>query len=685
MSKKKLITTQLTDNVYVVSLAANQSPTTKVDSSKGIIKWGDKNDYPEYLIYLYLNCSAHGAIVNGKARYLSGVSIKPKEQNPKAEQWLKSIDAYNLNKRLDLDECISGNEYILVNSNILGQPLEFIHLDFAKCRMSECMNYVHYSENWSEYMKNKPIPFPLWKEGMVESSVIVRRRYTPSSKKTDMAYGKPEWMGATLAIDTDIEVSTFFNALPKNNFSAGTIVTIFSGKIKDEQKQDIKNRLLKEHAGTENAGSTVLSFTNEGGKGAEVASLNASDLDKQYQEIAKRNREEILLGHGVPAVLFKQQTPGLLGQRTEMIEAQELFINEYVKPKQQNRLKWYSDMYRLRFGEECEFVIEQVENIGRELPLDNQAVVTALNTKNPQIITDYIIEKYGVKIPEVLDANGQPIIAPVQQAQVNDNLKGLTASENADILRIIRDHAKGRPGMNDVMAIHRLESYGIATDKAKEMLGIGDVQMASHDKYNSFLTLFNKYAHKINLEDEVLESAVYNSDQVYLKDLVTDGDKNNVLKALKDNPELTEEQIAKQLNIEKSVVKKSLNWLDEKKLITKENGGFKPTKKAFDNGIKTEIYTEYTYDLAPGISYASHPNKISDKLLSTSHDFCKDWVKNTEDNAISFEDIDKLNNEFGENAFDYRGGFTAEKGTGIVKPWCNHVWKATTKIRKVKA
>lgn len=681
MSKKKLITTQLTDNVYVVSLAANQSPTTKVDSSKGIIKWGDKNDYPEYLIYLYLNCSAHGAIINGKARYLTGVSIKPKEQNPKAEQWLKSIDAYNLNKRLDLDECISGNEYILVNSNILGQPLEFIHLDFAKCRMSECMNYVEYSENWSEYMKNKPIPFPLWKEGMVESAVIVRRRYTPSSKKTDMAYGKPEWMGATLAIDTDIEVSTFFNALPKNNFSAGTIVTIFSGKIKDEQKQDIKNRLLKEHAGTDNAGSTVLSFTNEGGKGAEVASLNANDLDKQYQEIAKRNREEILLGHGVPAVLFKQQTPGLLGQRTEMIEAQELFINEYVKPKQQNRLKWYSDMYRLRFGEECEFVIEQVENIGRELPLDNQAVVTALNTKNPQIITDYIIEKYCVKIPEVLDANGQPVIAPVQQAQVNDNLKGLTASENADILRIIRDHAKGRPGMNDVMAIHRLESYGIGTDKAKEMLGISDaVHQHVHlsGDQNVFFSLFEKYAHDINFEDEELESKVYQSVH-FAEDMPTDEVKNAVLEALKENPKLTQEELANEIKLSPVVVGVAVAWLIAKKLLEQSGGNLTPTNKAF----KTEIYTEYTYELAPGISYANNPNRISDKLLSTSHQFCKDMVRLTSTKALSFEAIDKMNNDFGENAFDFRGGVTTKPG-GEKKDWCNHVWYGKTKIRKVK-
>ena len=133
MSKKnKYKTTQLSDNIQMVTLAINVAPTMRLDHGKGIIKYGLKNDYPEYLINLTLNSPSHGAIVNGKARYLSGINIKPKEPNPLAEAWLKQIKAHDLIKRLDIDEVISGMEYILVNPNVLGQPVEFNHLDFAK-------------------------------------------------------------------------------------------------------------------------------------------------------------------------------------------------------------------------------------------------------------------------------------------------------------------------------------------------------------------------------------------------------------------------------------------------------------------------------------------------------------------------------------------------------------------------
>jgi molybdopterin-guanine dinucleotide biosynthesis protein len=53
---------------------------------------------------------------------------------------------------------------------------------------------------------------------------------------------------------------------------------------------------------------------------------------------------------------------------------------------------------------------------------------------------------------------------------VNDNLKGLSAQENADIYRIIRDFNKGK--LPEAMALIRLGAYGIDAESAKEILGL---------------------------------------------------------------------------------------------------------------------------------------------------------------------------------------------------------------------
>lgn len=699
MSSKKrdTITTKLADNIYMVSLAVNASPTNKVDKTKKIISIGKKNDYFEYLLFLHSNSPSHGAIVNGKARYLSGVSIKPKEPNPAAEEWLKKANPkasfHDLIKKQDLDEVISGNEFTLVNPNIMGQPLEFIHLDFAKCRISECYTRVLFSEDWTDTYKHIPKSYPIWCEGIAEPAIMVYKRYSPSAKKIDGAYGKPEWVQATLDIDTDTEINTFFNSLVKNAFSAGTIITIFSGKIPKEKQEEIKSELLNEGTGTVNTGRTIFAFANEGGKGADIAKVGADDLDKQYQEVAKRNLQNILIGHGVSPVLFKLTTPGTLGQRNELVEAHELFLKEYVKPKQERRLNWLREMYKLRTGHDVEFEFVQVDTIGLELPLDNATVVAALNAKDPNIILDYIIEKYGVKIPEKLDAAGNPIVKDaVTQTDVNGTLTGLKRSQLVNMLKIVGDYEKQKISRQQAVIL-LTTGYGMTEEQANKFINENDedpsndgpnaVQQADQEKYKKFLMLFEKYSHPINKNDEVLDIEYVDASKVHLAVAVTDI-RNAVLDAIKTNEKTTADIIAEQFGINPDKVNSAINWLTDKGLIDKSTNGFSPTDKGMSKpDTKTEVYTEYTYDLAPGISYASNPNRISDKLLSTSHQFCKDMVKLTEERALTFEAIDKMSNDFGDNAWDFRGGYTTKPGGGT-KVWCNHVYKGTTKIRTVK-
>jgi hypothetical protein len=51
---------------------------------------------------------------------------------------------------------------------------------------------------------------------------------------------------------------------------------------------------------------------------------------------------------------------------------------------------------------------------------------------------------------------------------VNDNLKGLSAAQNSDIYRIIRDHERGK--LNIAIATARLAAYGIDSDTIENIL-----------------------------------------------------------------------------------------------------------------------------------------------------------------------------------------------------------------------
>lgn len=731
--KDKYITKKLSDNIYYVALAVNQAPVIKVDQSKGIIKFGKDNNYPEYELFLYNNSPSHGAIVNGKARYLTGTKLKPKEPNPQAELWLKNANKkgesfLDLFRKQNLDDCISGMDYILIHPNLLFQPTSFIHLDFAKCRLSECYNFVEYSEDWSD-LHNNPIKcYPVWYEGIKQSAVYINKRYSPTSKKVESAYAKPEWMAATLDIDTDVEVNTFFNALVKNNFSAGTIVTIFSGKIPKSKQDEIREGLVRDNTQTHNAGTTIVSFANEDSKGAEVANLNANDLDKQYQEVSKRNLQNILIGHGVSPVLFKLQTPGTLGQRTELIAAHELFLNEYVIPKQVTRLDWLSKMYKLRFGVECEFEFEQVETIGidytdaniskfltadeireklnlpkieKSVPMQSEQIANTLNSMSPLLATkvletmtsDEIRSLAGLppKTVQPVGADGKPVA--VQTTQVNEHLKNMTGRQMQGLMRIVKKYDDEQLTYEQALLLMQ-QSFGISAEEAKTFLNIADeetktadtqIQQCAHhfksEKDKLFFALLSKYSHPINKDDEVLEVEYMDATKVHMAVAVTDI-RNSILQKIIGGGTSNPEQLAGEYGIEKSSITKALEWLTGKGFLEEGENGHAVTDKGINKGegaqYRTEIYTEFTYQLRPEYK-GKRP-----LIIPTSHQFCKDMVALTQDRALSYEYIDSLNNDFGENAFDYRGGFTNFGNKGGIKPWCYHVWEAQTKVRKVK-
>jgi predicted ArsR family transcriptional regulator len=682
-------------DIFKVNLATNQVPSFKVDKNLGIVKQGKKDDYSNYLLFLMNNHAEHGAIVRGKANYVTGISINPKDKNDlSATEFLKRANPfesfYELSIKTDLDDACFGGHYEMIESNIEGVPLNWYHIPYNSVRVCEGGESFRVCDDWSDRLKVvNAKTYPKYKEGFSGTSIRYIKRYTPSKDKVSGTYAIPEYTPCILDIDTDIRVGTFFNNYIKNNFSSGTMVTIFNGETDPTKKQNIVDRFKQEHTSEDEAGKPVIVFAPKDGKGAEIASLNASDLDKQYQEVSKRNKEKIVAGHGVPAQLFKVKVDDkALFSRNELVEAHELFINEYVRFKQEEKLNRYAKDYKLKTGKETEFEIEQIKNIGLELPLDNQTVVTALNAKNPNIITDYIIEKYGIKVPEgsnnITPQQPAQTVQPVQQ-ETNDSLRGLSASENADLYRIVRDYSKGK--LNEHLALARVKAYGINDEQAKKILGIET--NLSEDKTGLFFSLMDKYAKDVNENDEVLERVQYNGHKTNFADALTvtiTELRNAILNQIKGNPFLSVYDLSKNFNISEDQVKEQLSWLEDKKLIDTSEGSFTPTEKAIGREtepIETEIYTEYTYGLRDDLPARAATGESNSNLeISTTRDFCKKMINQYAKKAVDYSELENLNNDFGDNAFDYRGGYYND-GTQTT-PWCRHVWVMETKLRTKK-
>ena len=702
------------NDIITIKMDVNQLPTYKIDTAGEFVKWGKDNNFPKELLNSYNNHPEHAAIVKGKARYLSGLKIVPSQDLPQVQQFLAKANRfdswYELRKKCDSDKAIYGGFACQVTTNLIGQPIEFYHLDMGKIRLSADNCGVWYSEDWTAKSYHlKKTYFPFYKDGFIGASIYYSKDFTPSLNELDGLYPSPDYSSVLLDINTDIEISNFFHSLVKNGFSAGHIITFFSGKLTPEVKEDIKERFQEKHQGTQNAGKVVLSFTNPDGKGAEVVNVTPTGLADQYEALNKRNQQKIITGHNVPGVLFKIKTEGTLGDRNELDLAHELFINEYAKIEQVAFNKFIDKMFKLKTGLDITFEVEQVQPIGKELPLENQNVINALNARDPNIVTNYIIEKYGLKI-EAAEI-GTPSATVVQEEiQVNEHLKNLTGRQRQNLFNIANKLKKGDYTADQALIMIKT-GFGLSDADALTFLGIAQDEMnnevvkvqQSSDKEKRFIEWATARAIQIDDEDEIIDIEYVNfkdSKQVLKFELskqklytanrfqLSETDlRNGILNQLKGNPFAKPEELAKALNVDKDKVTTVLEWLAAKKLIDTLGGLFTPTEKGLDKDTadyETEIYTVYKYDKRPDVS--------GSKLISTSRDFCRKMVGLTSGTELvdgkmkakrlTYNEIEDYTNEFGEDAWNFRGGFYND-GTEIT-PWCRHIWVGETRIKRKK-
>lgn len=643
-------------NVSMLSFSTMQMPTFKDNKSKGFVEFGKNNDFPNQLLRLYEEHSEHAAIIGSKANYLFGEGFKAKDdlQQTLLEQFLTKAnryeDWYDLNNRIKVDLELFNACYFQIITDLTGKPKEFYHLSYASCRVSKDKNTLFYKDNWLD-RQEEFVTYEEYNPTSNRVGVFFTRfeYYKPTANTLESVYPLPQYIGCIKDISTDIDISTFNNNYVANGFSAGTLITFFNGEPTADQKREIKRSLLNTHSSPDKAGSIVINYANKDGKAAQITALNVDDLDKKFEFTSKRALEKILRGHNVTnPELFGVKTEGQLGTRVSLKESYELMINTYTKPRQGVWIKFYEDLITLVTGIKIPLEIKQLEPIG--LDLTNDPDLTLEERRE--------LKGYGKVVAPKVGVDGLPVQA--ETVETNDNLKGLTASENADMIRIVRDFQKGRNGMNQHMAVTRLKAFGLTEDEANKWLGIEpQVKMSKVDSTDFILAQFAA----IENTTKDLKLELISEDSVHFH-----SDKDAMKFELAMEVKFTD-------------VKKT-SWLD--RLISGLTGTITPTPKEVKSIAKeenpevktTQILTKYYYEVKPD----------APKLKGSSRKFCVDMMALSDKNdGFTFEQIDSvklagLSNGFDEvaNIWDYRGGFYNNPDTKQTEPFCRHFWKAKT-------
>jgi hypothetical protein len=674
-----------------IEFAEVTQPNFTAQKNKDWVLYGDKNDYTKYLIDLFNRHAEHNAIISAKTNYIAGKGLKydktleDEKQKAKLDKFIAYANRYQswdaIIPMMTLDFELFNGYALQFIYGVGGKITDVYHLEFSKIRISKCGKKAYYCDNWyvSKPENDKSFAcYDLYNEEIKSGTCIFYFKvHRPTALEYGSVYPIPDYIGATSAIETDINVDVFHLSNTQNGMTAQGMLSFFNGEPTREEKAKLKQMFENNYTGPNKAGKTILKFSNENEKGAEFLNFSVTDLDKQFEVLSKRLQQKIISGHKVTnPILFGIKTEGQLGNRQELIESYEHFTKTYIDVRRPNILLGVQLVAKKNDLAYNELYIEPLSPIGLEIPISEQEIAASLTFDEKRTL---IAEKYGIELT----------------AQDTDRDKRLTivnklgVGGTQSLMEVIKDTSISAQRKAEIINI----LFGININKAYKLVGFDPltiqptVQPTQMSDKDLILEALLNCGSEIN-DDEVLgsvnieceEDAIkFESSHAHNFADVLSGDirtvRNAILDLLAGNPSVEPEFLAKQLGLDVEYIQEQIDYMIEKSVITESVSGFTPTGKGLDKlddiePIKTEVYTVYRYETREDVPDAkSGSREFCTKLMKAKREYTRDQIND-------------LNNQFSTDVWRYRGGWYSNPDTGEVEKWCRHIWKGFAKVRK---
>jgi hypothetical protein len=399
---------------------------------KKYVTWRDplaEMDYPNKLLELYYNSSLHHSIVDMKAELIAGQGFELVDPNsPNAAKTMEFIKAVNF----DGDDLNAVNQKVsldLVLFNMISSQIIFRkdwsyvdsvkHIEIAKMRRETpddkgYINGYYWSFDWSKYRPSKLIyleEFNVNKvlerknnykeiEGRILSNnpkendlnnfnsllninntlAYVYRTYQPNS----FYYSTPEYLAIIPNLEIDILSDVYATSSLKNGMDNGNYIIMIGNPNQPESKRTAK-QLLIDYSGARKAGKPVIVWADSKADAPEIRDIsNSNSLANKYKIINESVQQKILTGHRIPnSSMVGIQVAGKLGDSNNAVENQEIFFNNYVKPKQQllenywNKIMEFNNLDKIRIIKSNIFNTQAIESkeAGLVTPENNNQVI----------------------------------------------------------------------------------------------------------------------------------------------------------------------------------------------------------------------------------------------------------------------------------------------------------------------
>jgi len=661
------------NELVILNFQEARQPEYREKRGKGYIEFGEKNDYPNYLLALYNKSPKHNAIVKGKVNYIIGNGWKSDESDPIAEQFIAQPNQFesldDLTRKVSIDIEIFGGAYLEVIWSVTGGQLtDVLHIDYTKIRSNTDNTQFWYKKDWNE-RKDELIPMMAFNTKVRQGKQILYiKEYRPGLD----TYALPGYMGALNYIESDIEVSRHVLGNAQTGFSASKLITLPNGEPSPDEKRNIERRFTDRFSGSDGK-KFILSFTTDPARKPIIEDLGASDITKEnFTNVDLIIQNNLFAGHQITSPsLFGIAEPGQLGSRTQMRDSYEIFKNTYVNDKQKFLESIFNQLATLK-GATSEITIIPVEPIGFEL---SEAALLQIAPK------EWLLEKAGIDVAKYAPtATTEPSINQ-EQAEVNDNLKNLSGRQYQHLMRVIRQFSQGK--ISKEIAVTMLKSgLGMTDNEVNAMLGIDDDPMTEDLNFSALdedtvIGLFREVGEPKADYNIIQSKAVFSSRDAFAEgDLIDKTLDKQILALIDKDRKISIDDIAKAVRKSREVVQGRLSYLVESGAVSydpkiEERKLTKPLSKLVDDMDVTTFEVKYSYEWKPIV-----PSDERDTKKHPSRSFCRKLME--EERLWSRSGIEMLSARLGYSVFDRGGGWWGDS------PSCRHEWRRNVVVKKKK-
>ena len=659
-------------DLRVLTFAEARQP--KFAEKKGIdggyIKYGENNDYPEYIVDLYNKSSKHSAIIKSKVHYITGNGWSGDADAKAFIDKANRVESLNdLTRKVSLDIEIFGGAFLEIIWDLSGNLAEIWHCDYTKMRTNKDNTQYWYKEDWKDN-KVKPIVVAAFNPKQPTGKQIL---YVKEYRPNIGIYGLPSYFAALNYIESDIEVSKHILGNAQTGFSASKLITLPNGEPNDEEKRNVDQRIRKTYSGADGK-KYMIAFVNDISRKPVIDDLGTSDLTKEdFGKVDELIQTNIFSGHQVttPSIMGIAEA-GKLGTRTEMRDGYEIFKNTYVNAKQMHLESVFNMLAKYK-GVESEIKIIPTEPIGIEF---SEATIVSVAPK------EWILEKVGIDINKYLPTPTDATDMPVETLSVNEHIKGLKGREWQNMQRIIREFNKGKINREQASAMLKT-GYALSDEEVATWLGLEELQAEfSEEDYKVFFEFgdvkdsYNVWQKKTRFSDDTDYQMFAEVNQL----------ESNILDQISKQKDITPEVLAQVLNVSVAEVIVVIRSLEERNIITSidkkigkgidsnvivERQLVKPLSKTVGEvkPTTTEMLVRYSYEWKSGFSKAN---------IGTSRPFCKELLR--ADKFYSRSEIEQISARLGYSVWDRGGGWWNNNGT--ISASCRHEWKTNIVTRK---